>query len=406
MKDQIQALANYEANKSNYINHLIVLCFLSSLLLFFSPLLSLISSIFLIKLADSVRAENPFKIYLSINIVLALSITLSSANLPPIAAQSDDFARYYYFYLKIFNGETTILDFDEFGTFEPGLLVYFKFLSIFPQMSYQEYSFVTSIVFYLIFLNWIIRYGISKKNRRFAGFIIAISLILIPNALILQLTRQAFSILFILYAISSQRTNLVLLNLIIATLFHLSAVPMFLIILFIRRFKFIGLLLSTLLMIMLNTYLSSYIEDLSFIPKISSFQDLDRFDGAGVNFGGLLWIILMYVYGVLALLSRNSFNDFLNSLKNIGGIYAIIFFTLFYLIFFEIPLVSTRVTLLYFSLLLGYLFSMITVSSDFKKFDFAILSVFAFYVLEKYLSNSFWQSFEFMNWFPGYFLVL
>ena len=406
MKDQIQALANYEANKSNYINHLIVLCFLSSLLLFFSPLFSLISSIFLIRLTDSVRAESPFRIYLSINIVLALSIILSSANLPSITVQSDDFARYYYFYLQIFNGESTILDFQEFGTFEPGLLVYFKFLSIFPEMSYKEYSLVTSIVFYLIFLNWIIRYGISKKNRRFKGFIIAISLILIPNALILQLTRQAFSILFILYAISSQRTSLVLLNLIIATLFHLTALPIFLIILFIRRFKFIGLLACTLLMIMLNIYLFSFIEDLSFIPKISGFQNYDRFEGVGTNYGGLLWIILMYIYGVLALSNRKSFNEFSDSLKNIGGIYIIIFFTLFYLIFFEIPLISTRVTLLYFSLLLGYLFSMITVSSDFKKLDFAILSVFAFYIFEKFLSNSFWQSFELMNWFPGYFLVL
>jgi hypothetical protein len=157
---------------------------------------------------------------------------------------------------------------------------------------------------------------------------------------------------------------------------------------------------------MLNIYLFSFIEDLSFIPKISGFQNYDRFEGVGTNYGGLLWIILMYIYGVLALSNRKSFNEFSDSLKNIGGIYIIIFFTLFYLIFFEIPLISTRVTLLYFSLLLGYLFSMITVSSDFKKLDFAILLVFAFYIFEKFLSNSFWQSFELMNWFPGYFLVL
>jgi len=407
LKDQIQTLINYEAKNSNYNYHLIVLCFLSSLLLFFSPLFSLISSVFLIRLTNSVRAKSPFKIYLSINIVLALSIILSSANLPSITTESDDFARYYYFYLQIFNGESTIFDFKEFGSFEPGLLIYFKFLSIFPEMSYKEYSFITSIIFYLIFLNWIIRYGISKENRRFEGFIIAISLILIPNALILQLTRQAFSILFILYAISSQRTYIVLLNLIIATLFHLTALPIFLVIFFIQRYKFLALLLGLVFISLINIYIFSFLENLDAIPKIGNLRNLDRFDGStSTNYGGLQWIIVIYLYGILTLINRKSFNRFSDSLKAIGGLYPVIFFTFFYLIFFEIPLISTRITLLYFSLLLGYLISLITVSSDFYKFDYIVLFVLTLYTFQKFLSDSFWQSFEMISWFPGYFLVL
>lgn len=178
-----------------------------------------------------------YRIFLSLILVFNIAVFYASKiyfNIAPLF--DDDFSRYYQNYLDVYDGISGA--YSIWNKYELGLPLFYKLLSLLGErLLPQGVLFFTAISIALLLYLWFELYVLKyfKKEQRAA--LIAFALFVDIFLTSIGLTRQCFSSIFILYAISTKDMRLKVFFMLVASMFHLSAIPILIAFYIIQRFQ-------------------------------------------------------------------------------------------------------------------------------------------------------------------------
>ncbi len=391
-------------NKNQLINCVVTI--LNILLAIHSPLFAyafiLLYFLFLSKyIPNFFRVSNAF--------ILIFSMALIAASRAYFETESDDFIRYYDIYYGLLHGNYALL--FTFGNgFEIGLPCFYLILGAFTQVENPVFVLFCETFFILIFYYiWIEKKVIPYLDHSQITILLVSALFFFSITLATQLPRQMLSMVFLLYALSSTLKKNRLLFLILATLTHLSALPIYLMIKFVRykpKTAFVCILggsiiflyYSSIIINTINLYspdiinrLNYYLVQLDTTKQSSSLMKM--------NIRALSSLVLIFL-GSFLIRSTTIVNQYKNTL---------LLFIVLYVILISFPLASFRLTLIFHSILLGlFMFFIFSKYNDFYRLFllFYILYRILNWSLRIDIENNFrlWESYFWIG-YPFHFLL-
>ncbi|WP_147289261.1 EpsG family protein [Helicobacter sp. MIT 99-5507] len=298
-----------------------------------------------------------YRILLSVNMVFNISMIYGSRIFfSQTFNYDDDFSRYYQNYLDIYDDIHGAMFVNRNG-YEIGLPIFYKIISlIFPKLFPQNLLQITTFVMVILFYIWLEIYVIKYIKNSQRAALIAFSLFFSFLMAIIGLTRQGFSCVFLLYAISNKDVRLKLLFLVISCLFHMSSLLVFIGFYIIFKFPKLSLCLFGifLLLFLNNSYLinTSIIESgkslYAFLPQqffeystyyIKPIYSFDMFAHSVMK-------ILLYLYILFSFFILNPNDKLIKHYK----IPILICFIIYFM-----QIIPTRFFMVAFDLLFGFL---------------------------------------------------
>lgn len=186
----------------------------------------------------------------------------------------DDFSRYCQTYLDVYdNIDGTFGVYG--GGFEIGLAVFYKFLwLLFPKLTPSLVLLCTALSMSLLLYIWLECYGVKYVKHEQRAALVSISLFIAVFFEPLDVTRQGFASIFLLYGFFAKDIRFKILFLGISLLFHLSSVYIIIGFYFIYYFPktslcalFVFFIIFTQASAYINTHINESATSLSqFIP--------------------------------------------------------------------------------------------------------------------------------------------
>jgi hypothetical protein len=267
---------------------------------------------------------------------------------------NNDFEVYYNNYKTFFDlNESKFKNILKFGfeeLREPGLgFLHFIIYKAIPQLNIEQLLFFHLTLISILYFFWL-----KKISKNFDGYkknlVIVTCFIFFGIAVGNQLTRQLYSSIFILYALTSRKFSTQSIFLFLGTLFHLSAIIVYTVLFFCKKkiTKFIFLPTGVIIFFYLNDILI-FLSDYFYIGKLAYFY-VDQ-DSANENIRS---IYLVFVNALLAIVIKiNNFNKKIFENENLElSINAFIVSV----ILINLPYAAVRLLLPYYTFMLGYVF--------------------------------------------------
>ncbi len=288
---------------------LFFMVFISYLTLIFSPFISFLMStitIFFFK-------KKIVRFILYPALILSIAIITSSRDI--FTLNQDDFETYYDFYIQIHNNNESYYGF-EIGFRIITYILSFLFGIIPPRFLLLIYATIQIILSFLLFELWIKK----EKKQDEANKILFLFIIFIPFTTFSLVIRQSISIIILLFYFVIKKSTFRISILIIATSIHLTALPIFLFIIFAKKMS-------------ANNWKMINLKNLIFIPIIIliviSLNQQDKiraFFTGRVEFDLLAWIYyfkILIISLIISLVSINRWNLILTKFISIILIYGV-----------------------------------------------------------------------------------
>jgi hypothetical protein len=339
-----------------------------------------------------------------IGFICAYSASVSAASRMTFD-QSDDFTRYYQGYLEILsNGWSAI---GVYGS-EVGLPFVYEVLALTGMRSPLVPLFAVTMISVTVFVIWVDKFGSLHFDAERFGSVMAMSLLFIDFVMSTQLTRQFLSSVFLLYAISVTGWRSMA-WLLVATLFHQTAVPIYLLVRLVLHFRWrmvyalfaLGVLLliyfETLLRYGLGFDLSVLEVGAKLLFYVGAYDDIVQ--GVGINVAEIRFVALNCF---AALLARKHMPK--------GWPELMFCVAILYVLFLPFPMVSYRLFLLFGTILTGYILSFVTFRTGWAPIT-AVASVFICWKLAgQVLSRNtgvfaLWDKYDMIGYFPFYYVL-
>lgn len=325
-------------------------------------------------------------------------------------SESDDFASSYYpVFASIVNGNWSAL-FSYGKGLEIGLPFVWYVISIFrPEAGASELIFWAVLLSTGGFLLWLEKYGLTAFQNHQKAMVVGVSLLLCSYFLASQLTRQFFSSVILLFAISEKRILFKSFFLFLATLFHLTAIPIYLFVLLAKK-RSLAITLFFPAGVIFVLCLNSFIQFVLAHQYVPGFEkalyiliNAEPFNSADINAGKYFALVCIVVLSIF-LIRRNRENSEVHQWRSV-----LLTTGFLYCAFLLIPQFSLRSTLLISQIMLGWLFALIVGASNWQLvriFFFMILfnKTFALLTSSPGDEMGYWGQFHYWGIFPGYFL--
>jgi hypothetical protein len=267
---------------------------------------------------------------------------------------NNDFEIYYNNYKAFFDlNESKFKNILQFGfeeLREPGLgFLHFIIYKVMPQLNIEQLLFFHLTLISIIYYIWL-----KKISKNFDGhkknLVIVTCFLFFGIAAGNQITRQLYASIFILYALTSRKFSSQSIFLFLGTLFHLSTIIVYLVLLFCKKkkTKFIFSSIAIVSFFYLKDILF-FFSEYYYIGKFTNFY-IDH-DSSKENIKS---IYLVFVNALLAVVIKiNKFNKKIFQDENLElSINAFIVS----LIFLNLPYAGVRLLLPYYAFMLGYVF--------------------------------------------------
>ncbi|MDO7253002.1 EpsG family protein [Helicobacter cappadocius] len=350
----MRSIQNYlQQAKHSSKSVLYVVAFLPCFILPFSPLLSYFSAMFMLLLFTRF---NDYIILYILGFNIAVSGSLIWASRVYFDSDADDFLRYFDTYKEIFSGHYGAF-FSYGGGFEIGFPSFYLLLNtIFGRLYPSEILFFTILVPSLLMVVWVIKYGIFSLNVSHRALCLFFVFLFFNFYAPSEWSRQSFACVFILFAFSQQKYHWKFFFLLIACLFHLTSLPIFFILEFLKHRPKLTLSLVVLgslsfvfsFEFILMAYKIGIIPHIGILEKLN-FYSIYQERGIFMNLN-LSFMFVLFCMGLL--FSVRIWNDEMKKY----WVYFYIVFLWCYIVFLPFSYASNRLTLIFNSFLLGYMF--------------------------------------------------
>ena len=366
-------------NESSILNFfLILMMILVILTIGYMPLIGY--GLCLILLSLGVGSNNFFsRIFLTIGVIFSSSVIVGSRTFN-IGASNDDFSNYYFpRYIDISYG-STIFDPAFAGGLEFLLPLLFKMISSLSggSQSAPLLLFLNVFISQTILYCWLEKFGLKNISQDKKSLCIAFTFIFFSILMPVQFFRQVYSSLFVLFSLSyffDKKIIKTILYLVLAALFHTSALFIFFIFYLMmsesKRNHIIIISLSIVISIFLIPvmYFISKYNLLGAATYKINFYLLGGTENLFGNFGKLKFVILMLVLKYFYFIKDEGFSKY-NNLINIAGI------SYCFLVF--IPVLPERIFNIYIAIIFGYLLFLST-----YRVEYLIRIILCFFIIYK-----------------------
>jgi len=355
----------------------IILCF------FLSPLLAFYLGAIILALYSKLMGKRTRRI---LGFFLVLSGSLIIASREVFVSSSDDMRRYYPAFLNILENGRNVFKFG--GGYEPLLGIYYKFLGmLFGRLSPNALIFFVSFLTSSIFWIWLEVYGIKYFKKEDRAFLVGVSFVFFSFGLSSQLQRQMLAFTIMLFAISIERYWKSIIIAIIASLAHITVLPIYFIIKILAKCFSLGLIIIVLIATSTVYLIKNYIFELVNlnipITNKLSYYTVYQSGFTETDLSILPYFILIF-FSIL----------FLNGLKDFKSFWGRIFLGnfIFYLLLLPLPLLPLRISLLVSAVLTGYI-----IFYSIRRFKRVFLMVFIAFSIYRIIKLGF-----FYNYIQGF----
>ena len=319
-------------------------------------------------------APSPMRWVFAALVLLSMSMMVGMRTLDP--AQSNDIEVYYDIYQNLAAGDLDMLTVFG-GGFEVALpLLMLLWSAILPPLTMQGLMFCLALTSGLLFVVWVDKaFGVAREAQLPA--LVGICLVMFNMYYSTQLARQFLSLIVLLYAFSAAGRWRQLFYLLVASTFHLTAVPFFALYLLARRgwLGWWGIVLMALLLRLYFVPLLLAVVDLPEAVAEKLVYYVDASEGFSADDLVSMRMMLLLAGVSLVGLVASRFKPDANSRQWL----AVPWFTVaVQVLLLTIPLASLRATLLVHSIVPGLLaFKML--SGRAHKFLLPVLNVLLLY---------------------------
>ena len=296
--------------------------------------------------------------------------------------------------------------FGKNGEYGWGLL-YYSIGNFFPNISQINLAILNvSISFFVIFV-WIEKVVIYKVNKNEVGIFYLFVLIFLNISMLGFLQRQALTLGFLLFALTSKNNRNFIFFILVASFFHLSSIVVALFIWLSRSisfdlrkilFFFIGSIIFRILLVVIVAYVLSALGVGGITRKLINFTD------AGFNITSLRYPILMFLVLIISIININNFKNFVDrDLKSIFNF--MIFSAISLVVMMGVPLFADRIFMI--SLIIYGIYFYFYFYKKYRILAFILfLLYFIVFLLEKLnlvgglpLNDSYWSRYPIFNFF-------
>jgi len=351
-----------------------------------------------------------YRILFGILISLSWGLILGSREI--FLSSSDDFTQYYTVYQQISDGNLEAL-FIYGGGYELGLPLVFLFITEISSQIIQPHTllFLDGVFCSLIFLAWLEYYGLKEVDEEKKGLCSAYTWVLCSFFMASQTIRQFISCLFLLISIFEINKKKKILFLALATIFHLSAIIIYLIIYFVKKYK-IKATIFIILLSSISVYLFESISNNETIKNFLGGEKLTYYENFSNGFtdADLGILKLLVLPAILLLISAMVINSKLIKFRMLDiKDWTLLYLTFFllHIIFLPIPLLSLRLTMIISNILLGWIIFNI-LNEHYKILYSSILIIIIWRVSILFDSNPdnmmrYWSLYNSFSFYPGYY---
>jgi hypothetical protein len=345
--------SSIQINESSKHRHEIAwaYCAASTSLLLIAPILAFIFTG--IVLIDSRHSfPKAIRLYLASTMIISLSMMAGARPIDPDQT-SNDIDGYYQVYQAISDGDLSNI--THFGAgIEVGLtLLFYIFSLLLPPLSINGLMFCLAFVSSFLLLIWIEKTFYTGHHMRHTA-LIGTCILMLNLYFSTQLVRQFFSLIILLYAFSATGRIKQLTFVVLAAMFHATAIPYYLLFLIIRKGR-IGWMFAIVLAFVLRYTFSYLVEMQDFLPmllalKLRWYVDIAE-TNSSTDLASFRMIFLLSCISLLILIAKRfkppaEAKPWL-AVPWISGIV--------HLILLPIPLVALRTTMLVHSITPGLL---------------------------------------------------
>jgi hypothetical protein len=367
----------------------------------FSPILAFYLGIAVLLAASQILDRRTVR---WIGYICAYSASVSAASRLTFDI-SDDFTRYYQNYLDILsNGWSAV---GAYGN-EVGLPLIYAVLAQTGLRSPLLPLFAVTMISLTVFVVWVDKFGSLPFEPEWFGSVMAMSLLFVDFVTSTQLTRQFLSSVFVLYAISVTGWRS-LAWLLIATLFHQTAVPIYILVRLVLRFRWRVVAALCALCVLLLIYFQALLTlglgfDLSVLQAgakilfyVGAYEDIVQ--GVGINIVEIRFVALNCL---AALLARRQMPK--------GWPELMFCVAILYVMFLPFPMVSYRLFLLFGAVLTGYIFSFVSFRIGWAPVTAVGFAFVGWKVASQVMSRNttafaLWDKFDMVGRFPFYYVL-
>ncbi|PAF48094.1 hypothetical protein BKH46_01930 [Helicobacter sp. 12S02634-8] len=334
---------------------------------------------------------------------IAVSGSLIWASRVYFDSDSDDFLRYYDTYECLIKGHFDAL-FTYGGGFEIGLPLFYVLLDcVWGALRPSEILFFTILFPSVLVFVWVVRYmgDWRAQDRALCLFFVFLFFNFYAPS---QWSRQSFACAFILFALKEEKFFWKYLFVVCASLFHLTSIPIFFILESLKKYPKITLafvVLGSLSFVfafefILMAYKVGFIPHLGILNKLNYYtlyQERGIFMDLDFSF-----LFLLFCMGVLFCFPTPK--DFIKREQT----YFFLVFVWLYVVFLPFSYASNRLTLVFNSFLLGYMFFVAIRNFSIVAYGVGfliLLAKFAYYFFSPY--SGLWYSYPLMGKFLYYF---
>ncbi len=318
------------------------------LLLIFSPLLGYFFSISYL-LLFSRYIPKKFRV-LNVGFLL-IDVSIIAASRLYFAVDSDDFIRYYETYSQLLNGDFTPIFTPRYSNgLEWVLPLFYSLLAKLTSIKSPEFVlFSETLLIVSIFYIWIESYFKNILSNYEINKIVATVFLFLSISSITLYTRQYLAMVILLFAFYGNfKQRLFFLFLAAST--HLTALPIYIMIKSVQKWPTVVIVFTSILSLLFINFFQEILTIVNFnlplIGKLVSYTHKINVD-TSLPITQIFFILIIN----LALYFNSDNSSFLKEWKKVFLLFSIIF-----IIYLPIPLMSMRLTILVIAIMLGIFF--------------------------------------------------
>lgn len=346
----------------------IIMTTLNVFILTFSPLISYAFSLLYLLLFSKYVTKH-FRVINSV--ILIISMAIISASRLYFHTLSDDFIRYYETYTELLNGNYEFI-FIYGNGLEWGLPLFYAGLAIIFQSKSPEFIlFSETLLILIIFYGFLEHYFKNELSNSEMNQLIVTAFLFFSLPLATQVTRQFLAMNILLWAFSSKgKSNWYIVAL--ATCFHVTALPIFILIRLIQR--------NAIFYGSITVVLSIF--SIQFFPFILAFVGINNALTSKLayylynttNESPLPIVQLFFILTTTVGISFCKSAGFIKEWRSV-----LIVFSCIYISLLSLPLASLRFTILPISIMLGIFFFF-----SYKKYGVLFFVILGSYILYRF----------------------
>ena len=375
---------------------------LLSVVYMFSPLVSYMGALLFLTIFSS-RLSTRMRVAAGVIVILSGASIWASRLVG--RSESDDFAWYY----EIYNPIDTMPWTDKIPVYEVGLPLLIKIIRVaLPGLTPNGLIFVLTTVTGLILLFCVERFGLRDFPTEKRAYCVAMVFLFFSFVLTTQLTRQMLSSVILVTVFFSLKPAANRLSLLLASVFHLSAVPVYAVVRMLqgRLLLLWFVLVSVVVLVRLvgTVGVASFVAGYG-VPRVGYyFTSMDT----GANQASFVIVLAVALAGLTSLLALKAANAQISSQEK-RTVVVLVGVLVVYLSTLELTLAPFRLFLVIHAVLAGWFFAYLTrrLSSPWLAVGGAALIIvraWSLYFLDPARAFLPWEVYGPFGAFPGYFV--